>query len=81
MSVIIHSKAFWTAVIDVLAVIVLNVIGLEPDLWAPIAVLLGVIAGLFCIDDIQQAANLRAERSSQVMRDTLLSIEKLRKGK
>ena len=69
MEKLLKSKAFWTAFVSVIAVVVMRYTAIPEEVWQSIAALLAVVIGIFTIDDLEQG--IRA-----TMRETIIEIRK-----
>ena len=69
MEKLLKSKAFWTAFVSVIAVVVMRYTAITEEVWQSIAALLAVVIGIFTIDDLEQG--IRA-----TMRETIIEIRK-----
>ena len=53
MNTLLKSKAFWTALLSVIAVLVMRYTAIPDEVWQSIAALLLVIVGLFTKDELE----------------------------
>ena len=53
MNTLLRSKAFWTALLSVIAVLVMRYTAIPDEVWQSIAALLLVIVGLFTKDELE----------------------------
>jgi Na+/H+ antiporter NhaD/arsenite permease-like protein len=54
MERLLRSKAFWTAFVSVIAVVVMRYTAIPEEIWQSIAALLAVIIGIFTVDDLER---------------------------
>ena len=64
MEKLLKSKAFWTALVSVIAVLVMRYTAIPAEVWQSIAGLLAVVIGIFTVDDLEQGIR-------STMRETL----------
>lgn len=69
MEKLLKSKAFWSAVVSVIAVIVMRYTLIPEEIWQSIAALLGVVIGIFTIDDLEKGI-------ATTMRETITELRK-----
>ena len=69
MKKLITSKAFWTAFISVIAVLVMRYTAIPEEVWQSIAALLAVVVSIFAVDDLEQGIQ-------RTMRETIVEIRK-----
>lgn len=67
MSLLIHSKAFWSALVAFAGVIVMRYTQVPPEIWQSFVVFALVIIGLFTVDDVQKSviATIRQMRMEE----------------
>jgi Na+/H+ antiporter NhaD/arsenite permease-like protein len=70
MEKLLKSKAFWTAFVSVIAVVVMRYTAIPEEIWQSIAALLAVIIGIFTVDDLEQGIRT-------TMRETIVELRKL----
>ena len=70
MERLLRSKAFWTAFVSVVAVVVMRYTAIPEEIWQSIAALLSVIIGIFTVDDLERGIQ-------NTMRETLTEMRKL----
>ncbi len=54
MKKLLESKAFWTALISVIAVLIMRYTSIPEEVWQSIAALLAVVVGIFTADELEQ---------------------------
>ena len=70
MERLLRSKAFWTAAVSVIAVVVMRYTAIPEEIWQSIAALLAVIIGIFTVDDLERGIQ-------NTMRETLTEMRKM----
>jgi Na+/H+ antiporter NhaD/arsenite permease-like protein len=70
MERLLRSKAFWTAFVSVVAVVVMRYTAIPEEIWQSIAALLAVIIGIFTVDDLERGIQ-------NTMRETLTEMRKM----
>ena len=70
MNTLLTSKAFWTALISVIAVLVMRYTAIPEEVWQSIAALLVVIVGLFTKDELEKGID-------NTMRKTITELHRL----
>lgn len=65
MDKLLKSKAFWTALLSTLAVVVMRYTAIPEEVWQSIAALLAVVIGIFTIDDLEQGIKSTLRETSQ----------------
>lgn len=67
MAVLLHSKAFWTALLAVITTLVLTFLHVPAEIWAPIDALFVVVIGIFTGEAVsnQVIAGIRAMRGEK----------------
>ena len=63
------SKALWTAVVSVIAVLVMRYTAVPEEVWQSIAALLGVIISILTVDDLEKGIRT-------TMRETIVELKK-----
>ena len=70
MESLLKSKAFWTALVSVIAVVVMRYTAIPEELWQSIAALLAVVIGSFTVDDLEKSIE-------RTMRNTVIELRRL----
>ena len=70
MQRLLTSKAFWTAFVSVVAVVVMRYTAIPEEIWQSIAALLAVVIGIFTIDDLEKSVE-------STMRNTIIELRRL----
>jgi len=70
MEKLLKSKAFWTAFVSVIAVVVMRYTAIPEEVWQSIAALLAVVIGIFTIDDLEKSVE-------NTMRNTIIELRRL----
>ncbi len=60
---LIHSKAFWTALIAVISAIVMTYVNVPQNIWIPIEALLGTVVIIFTGDEVGQSLGKQFAKS------------------
>jgi Na+/H+ antiporter NhaD/arsenite permease-like protein len=63
------SKAFWTAFVSVIAVVVMRYTAIPEEIWQSIAALLAVIIGIFTVDDLESGIVRGMERTLRSLQE------------
>lgn len=63
MESLLKSKAFWTAFVSVVAVVVMRYTAIPEEIWQSIAALLAVVIGIFTVDDLEKGINAELRRT------------------
>lgn len=63
MESLLKSKAFWTAFVSVIAVVVMRYTAIPEEIWQSIAALLAVVIGIFTVDDLEKGINTELRRT------------------
>ena len=74
MEKLLRSKAFWTAFVSVIAVVVMRYTAIPEEIWQSIAALLAVVIGIFTVDDLEKGI-------VRTLNATLREIQKLSEDK
>lgn len=74
MNTLLKSKAFWTAFIGLLAVLVMRYTAIPEEVWQSIAALLFVIVGLFTKDELENGINAELRRTVSELRKELRQL-------
>lgn len=69
MEKLLRSKAFWTALVSVIAVLVMRYTAIPEEVWQSIAALLATVIALFTVDDLEKGI-------ATTMRDSVIEIRK-----
>jgi Na+/H+ antiporter NhaD/arsenite permease-like protein len=69
MEKLLKSKAFWTALVSVIAVVVMRYTVIPEEIWQSIAALLAVVVGIFTVDDLERGIQ-------RTMRETVIELRK-----
>lgn len=70
MEKLLRSKAFWTALVSVIAVVVMRYTVIPEEIWQSIAALLAVVIGIFTVDDLEKGI-------SATMRETVDELQRM----
>ena len=70
MERLLRSKAFWTAFVSVIAVVVMRYTAIPEEIWQSIAALLAVIIGIFTVDDLERGIQ-------KTMREAMIEMRRL----
>ena len=70
MNKLLTSKAFWTALVSVIAVVVMRYTAIPEEVWQSIAALLAVVVGIFTVDDLEKSVE-------NTMRNTIIELRRL----
>ena len=70
MESLLKSKAFWTALVSVIAVVVMRYTAIPEEIWQSIAALLAVVIGIFTVDDLEKSIE-------RTMRNTVIELRRL----
>jgi Na+/H+ antiporter NhaD/arsenite permease-like protein len=70
MEKLLKSKAFWTAFVSVIAVVVMRYTAIPEEIWQSIAALLAVMIGIFTVDDLEKSIE-------NTMRNTVTELRRL----
>jgi len=70
MEKLLKSKAFWTAFVSVIAVVVMRYTAIPAEIWQSIAALLAVVIGIFTVDDLEKGIE-------STMRETVAELHRL----
>lgn len=70
MERLLKSKAFWTALVSVVAVVVMRYTAIPEEIWQSIAALLAVVIGIFTVDDLEQGIRT-------TMRETIVELRRM----
>ena len=68
MEKLLRSKAFWTAFVSVIAVVVMRYTAIPEEIWQSIAALLAVVIGIFTVDDLERGIQNTMRESIAEMR-------------
>lgn len=68
MEALLRSKAFWTAFVSVVAVVVMRYTAIPEEIWQSIAALLAVVIGIFTVDDLEKGISRTMERTLAELR-------------
>lgn len=71
MKKLLTSKAFWTALISTIAVLVMRYTAIPEEVWQSIAALLAVIVSLFTVDDLEKGIGATMRETILELRETL----------
>lgn len=74
MERLLKSKAFWTAFVSVIAIVVMRYTAIPEEIWQSIAALLAVVIGIFTVDDLERGI-------VRTLNATLREIQKMSKDK
>ena len=72
MERLLKSKAFWTAAVSVIAVVVMRYTAIPEEIWQSIAALLAVVIGIFTVDDLEKGIE-------RTMRESVAELHRLMK--
>ena len=72
MERLLKSKAFWTAFVSVVAVVVMRYTAIPEEIWQSIAALLAVVIGIFTVDDLEKGIE-------RTMRESVAELHRLTK--
>lgn len=61
--ILLHSKAFWTALIAVISAIIMRYANVPQDIWIPIEALLGTVVIIFTGDEVSQSLGKQFAKS------------------
>ena len=70
MEKLLRSKAFWTALVSTIAVVVMRYTAIPEEIWQSIAALLAVVIGIFTVDDLERGIQT-------TMRETVVELNRL----
>lgn len=70
--ILLHSNAFWSAIISAIGLVGLNYLGIPEDIWNAVLAILVVVVAVFTADDA-------AQKFSLGMRDMLIEIKQAEK--
>ena len=70
MERLLKSKAFWTAFVSVVAVVVMRYTAIPEEIWQSIAALLAVVISIFTVDDLEKGI-------ARTMRETVAELHRL----
>jgi Na+/H+ antiporter NhaD/arsenite permease-like protein len=76
MKILLTSKAFWTALVSVIAVLVMRYTAIPEEVWQSIAALLSVIIGIFTVDDLENGIRKTMRESIAEMREMVYKIDR-----
>ena len=76
MDKLIRSKAFWTAFIGVIAVLVMRYTQVPEEVWQSIAGLLAVVVAIFTGEEVENGISRSVERSIRELRHYLIINKK-----
>ena len=71
MEKLLRSKAFWTALVSVIAVLVMRFTAVPEEVWQSIAALLATVIGIFTVDDLEQGIRKTMRETISELRETL----------
>lgn len=71
LQILLHSKAFWTAVLSAVGLVALKYLNFPEDIWNAILGILIVVIGVFTADDASKAY---ARATVAGMRDAILEF-------
>lgn len=74
MDKLLRSKAFWTALVSTLAVVVMRYTAIPEEVWQSIAALLAVVIGIFTVDDLEQGIRSTLRETSQATNVELMRM-------
>lgn len=52
MNILLKSKAFWTALVSFVGVVVMRYTQVPPEIWQSFVAFALVIVGIFCVDEV-----------------------------
>jgi len=68
MEKLLKSKAFWTAFVSTLGVLVMRYTAIPEEVWQSIAALLAVVTAIFTVDDLEKGIGMRLREMRDEMR-------------
>lgn len=55
IQILLHSKAFWTAIISAIGLVILKYVNFPEDIWNAIVGILVVVIGVFTVEDASES--------------------------